>query len=120
MAARPGRNRHICGLYRHKHKMMHSAESSALARSHRKLTLQLALFALGSLLFGFALVPLYDTICDVAGYGSRRNLTQASTTGTDTNAAEAREITVEFVSTMPTAGEWEFRPAVASMKVRTG
>jgi|SRR5215831_13011402 len=93
------------------------------SKANRKLTLQLSLFALGSLLFGFALVPLYDTICDIAGYGSRQNLTQASngvaqqTSRTD---AVSREITIEFVSTMPTVGEWEFHPTVTSMKVQTG
>ena len=87
-------------------------------KANRRLTLQLTFFALGALVFGFALVPLYDTICDVAGYGSRKNLTQAAVGGAP--AVTQREITVEFVSTMPTVGEWEFHPLVTSMKVRTG
>jgi cytochrome c oxidase assembly protein subunit 11 len=86
--------------------------------ANRKLTIQLTVFALGALLFGFALVPLYDTICDVVGYGSRRNLTEASI-GNESRGIQ-RDVTVEFVSTMPTVGEWEFKPLQTSMKVRTG
>jgi len=98
--------------------MSQASHNEPMRAANRKLTLQLTLFALGSLAFGFALVPLYDTICDIAGYGSRRNLTQATVGGAPT--ATQREITVEFVSTMPTVGEWEFRPVVPSAKVRTG
>jgi cytochrome c oxidase assembly protein subunit 11 len=86
------------------------------------MALQLTLFAAGFLGFGFALVPLYDVICDVTGYGSRKNLTQATSLGT-VQAAEqpkSREITVEFISTMPTVGEWEFHPVEKSATVRTG
>jgi cytochrome c oxidase assembly protein subunit 11 len=97
---------------------MSDARQLDIRKANRKLTLQLTLFALGSLGFGFALVPLYDSICDIAGYGSRKTLTRAA------NAAETtsmqREITVEFISTAPTVGEWEFRPLVVSAKVRTG
>lgn len=35
--------------------------------SNRKLTLRLLGFALGAFGFGFALVPLYDVICDITG-----------------------------------------------------
>ncbi len=89
-----------------------------MRRANRRLTLQLAAFALGSLAFGFALVPLYDKFCDIVGYGNRKNLTQA-------NSSQAvqgveREVTIEFISTAPTVGEWEFRPAVVSAKVLTG
>ena len=95
-----------------------SDEQTQQRKANRTLTLQLTLFALGFLVFGFALVPLYDTICDVAGYGSRKNLTQAAVGSLP--AATQREVTVEFISTMPTVGEWEFRPVVTSMKVHTG
>jgi cytochrome c oxidase assembly protein subunit 11 len=98
---------------------MEQETNKAQKEANRKLTTQLWVFALGALLFGFALVPLYDSLCDVAGYGSRRNLTEASVGGGPTEAV-SREITVEFISTMPTVGEWEFRPVVTSMKVRTG
>jgi cytochrome c oxidase assembly protein subunit 11 len=90
-------------------------------KANRTLTWQLWLFALGFLGFAFALVPLYDVLCAVTGYGSRENLTQASTPTTDqTSPISTREVTVEFVSTLPTVGEWEFRAVENSAKVRTG
>src|SRR5262249_36976496 len=94
-------------------------DSGELHRANRKLTWQLWLFAGCFLVFAFALVPLYNVMCEVTGYGSRKNLTEAATLPRMSTEA-SREITVEFVSTMPTAGEWEFRPAVRSAKVRTG
>lgn len=97
---------------------MSDEQPSDPRKANRKLTLQLTLFALGSLGFAFALVPLYKVLCEVTGYGDRTALTQAAqplaTVATD------REITVEFISTAPTAGEWEFHPAAVSAKVRLG
>jgi len=85
---------------------------------HRSLTRRLWLFAAGSFAFGFALVPLYDVMCDITGYGNRSRLVEAS------EIVEApvtdRTITVEFISTVPTFGNWEFRPEVRSMQVQPG
>jgi cytochrome c oxidase assembly protein subunit 11 len=89
-------------------------------KANRRLTGQLWLFSLGFLVLGFALVPLYDVLCKVTGYGSRQNLTQASALGGDAASSAQRDITVEFVSTMPTVGEWEFRAVENSAVVRTG
>jgi len=98
---------------------MSERSSESQRKANRKLTLQLTVFALGSLGFGFALVPLYDVICDVTGYGSRKTLLEAASI--DANAASvSREVTVEFLATNPTVGEWEFRPVVGSVKVLTG
>jgi cytochrome c oxidase assembly protein subunit 11 len=87
-------------------------------KANRSLALQLTVFALGSLGFAFALVPLYDVLCEITGYGSRKVLTQAAQP--TTTVATDREVTVEFISTAPTMGEWEFRPVAVSAKVRTG
>ncbi|MGH8178054.1 MAG: cytochrome c oxidase assembly protein [Steroidobacter sp.] len=82
------------------------------------LTRQLWLFAAGSFAFGFALVPLYDVLCDVTGYGDRSRLVQAATV--EESPDEDRTVTIEFISTAPTFGAWEFRPAASSMKVHPG
>jgi cytochrome c oxidase assembly protein subunit 11 len=86
-------------------------------RDHGRLVRQLWLFAAGSFAFGFALVPLYDVICDVTGYGDRRQLTEAAQV--IEAPVESRTVTVEFVSTAPTVGEWDFRPA-GPVKVHPG
>jgi cytochrome c oxidase assembly protein subunit 11 len=80
-------------------------------RNHGRLVRQLWLFAAGSFAFGFALVPLYDVICDVTGYGDRRELTEAASVVEAPD--EKRTVTIEFISTAPTVGDWDFRPAAA-------
>jgi cytochrome c oxidase assembly protein subunit 11 len=85
---------------------------------NRKLTLKLLGFALGSFAFGFALVPLYDVLCDITGFGDQSQLARARL------AVEApddsRTITVDFVADLPSVGNWEFRPTVASMQIHPG
>jgi cytochrome c oxidase assembly protein subunit 11 len=90
----------------------------SLNKENRKLTWQLWLFAAGFLGFGFALVPLYNVLCDVTGYGDRSKLQQAA------NVIEApddtRTITIEFLSSVPTFGSWEFRPERTQIEVHPG
>jgi cytochrome c oxidase assembly protein subunit 11 len=86
--------------------------------SHRRLTFALWLIALGAFGFGFALVPLYDLLCAVTGYGDRKELTRAS--GEATTVDESRLVTVEFVANLPTVGSWQFVPEVQSMQVHPG
>jgi cytochrome c oxidase assembly protein subunit 11 len=85
---------------------------------NRRLTRQLWLMALGAFAFGFALVPLYDVLCDVTGYGNRDSLRQAAdvSESRDTN----RRVTVEMISAAPTFGSWEFRPIAATVVVEPG
>jgi len=85
---------------------------------HRRLTVSLSLVALGAFGFGFALVPLYDLLCAVTGYGDRRELTRASTASAAVD--ETRLVTVEFVANLPTVGNWQFKPDVQSMQVHPG
>jgi cytochrome c oxidase assembly protein subunit 11 len=87
-------------------------------KANRKLTWQLWLFAAGSLAFGFALVPLYDVLCDVTGYGDRSKLLQSASVVEVPDAK--RTVTIEMISTAPTFGSWEFRPEVAQLEVHPG
>jgi cytochrome c oxidase assembly protein subunit 11 len=93
-------------------------EQRALKKANRKLTWQLTLFAAGSLAFGFALVPLYNVLCEVTGYGDRSKLRQAASIVEAPD--EARTVTIEFISTAPTFGNWEFRPEVTQLAVHPG
>jgi cytochrome c oxidase assembly protein subunit 11 len=85
---------------------------------HRRLTVSLTLVALGAFGFGFALVPLYDLLCAVTGYGDRTELTRASEQPAQVD--ESRLVTVEFVANLPTVGSWQFTPEVTSMQVHPG
>ncbi len=85
---------------------------------NRKLTRQLWLMAVGAFGFGFALIPLYDVMCDITGYGNRASLREASTVVE--TAVSDRRVTVEMISATPTFGSWEFHPMAASMVVEPG
>lgn len=69
-------------------------------------------------MFGFALIPLYDVLCDVTGYGDRSRLVEAK--DVVESVVEDRWITVEFISTAPTVGTWEFRPEQPVLRVQPG
>jgi cytochrome c oxidase assembly protein subunit 11 len=90
----------------------------SLEHENRSLTLKLAVFALGSFAFGFALVPLYDVLCDITGYGNQKRLAQASVVNLKPDPN--RLVTIEFLAELPTVGNWEFRPVVRSVKVHPG
>lgn len=87
-------------------------------KANRKLTGQLCLMAAGAFAFGFALVPLYDVICDITGYGNRAALREAASM-TETTPVD-RRVTLEMISANPTFGSWEFRPVVSNMEVQPG
>lgn len=89
-----------------------------LKTQNRRLVRQLWLFAAGSFAFGFALVPLYDVLCDVTGFGSKKTLVQASTLSPSVDLK--RLVTVEFISSVPTVGEWDFKPTQATLQVHPG
>lgn len=88
------------------------------APSHRSLTLKLLAIALGSFGFGFALVPLYSVLCSVTGYGDQSALLRR------VEAIEkpdpSRTITVEFLSNVASAGEWDFRPVARTVQIHPG
>jgi cytochrome c oxidase assembly protein subunit 11 len=87
-------------------------------RANRQLLFRLLAFSLGAFAFGYALVPLYDVLCDVTGFGNERRLAQRSVIAVrpDPN----RVITLEFLAELPSAGNWEFRPVLASIKIHPG
>ena len=85
---------------------------------NKSLTLKLLAFALGSFAFGFALVPLYDVLCDLTGFGNQKALVEQRLTVETPD--DTRTITVDFVADLPSVGNWEFRPTVASMQIHPG
>jgi cytochrome c oxidase assembly protein subunit 11 len=87
-------------------------------RANRQLLLKLLVFALGAFAFGYALVPLYDVLCDVTGFGNERRLAQKSVI--DAKPDETRTLTVEFLAELPSNGNWTFRPVLREMKIHPG
>ena len=87
-------------------------------RANLSMTWKLLAIAAGSFGFGFALVPLYWTLCAVTGYGDRTKLLQkvAAIEHPDLN----RTVTVEFMADVASAGTFEFRPVVRTVHVHPG
>ena len=88
---------------------------SDLKRENRSMTWKLLAIAAGSFGFGFALVPLYNVLCSVTGYGDQSKLRQQVTAIEHPDLT--RTVTVQFLTDVASAGEWEFRPVVRSIEV---
>jgi cytochrome c oxidase assembly protein subunit 11 len=84
-------------------------------RENASLTRRLLVMVAGSFAFGFALVPLYDVICEAAGI--RVN---DAPSGIAETAATGRQVALEFVSIVAPGGEWELTPATKEMVVQPG
>jgi cytochrome c oxidase assembly protein subunit 11 len=95
-----------------------AAGTDKQAGENQSLTLKLLGFALGSFAFGFALVPLYDVLCDLTGFGDQKLLTEQRLS--QEKPDDSRSITIDFMAELPSVGNWEFRPLVASMTVHPG
>jgi cytochrome c oxidase assembly protein subunit 11 len=92
--------------------MTHGADTG---RRNASLTRQLLLMVAGSFAFGFALVPLYDVICEAAGIRVNDAPSQIAET-----AATGREVTLEFMSILAPGGEWELVPESNELVVQPG
>jgi cytochrome c oxidase assembly protein subunit 11 len=87
-------------------------------RANLNMTWKLVGIAAGAFAFGWALVPLYNVLCSVTGYGDQTKLLQR------VKAIEhpdvSRTITVEFLADVASAGTFQFRPVVRTVHVHPG
>lgn len=89
-----------------------------LALKNKRLVKKLVWLVAGSLLFAFALVPLYDVLCTVTGLNGKTSNTAAVLAKAKVD--DSRWVTVQFVtSVMPGLG-WNFYPKQSSVKVHPG
>jgi cytochrome c oxidase assembly protein subunit 11 len=88
------------------------------SRENRRLTWQLAAIAAGSFGFGFALVPLYNVLCAVTGYGDQAKLLERVVAVERPDLT--RTVTVEFLADVASAGTFEFRPERRTVEVHPG
>ena len=86
---------------------------------NKKSALKLCFVAVAMFGFGYALVPLYDVICDITGLnGKSDTVTQQQEANFDID--ESRTITVEFVANLNQGMAWDFKPEVTKMMVHPG
>jgi len=79
---------------------------------------KLVAIAVGAFGFGFALVPLYNVLCSVTGYGDSSKLRQR--VAAIEHPDPSRTITVEFMTSVASAGGWDFRPVKREIQVHPG
>jgi cytochrome c oxidase assembly protein subunit 11 len=87
-------------------------------RANRRLIRGLLIMTAASFGFGWALVPLYDVFCKVAGVGNAE--AKAGAVDARESIDANREVTVEFVADPASVGSFEFRPETRSMRVHPG
>ncbi len=89
-----------------------------LQRKNAKLVKKLVILALLMFGFGYALVPLYDVLCDLTGQNAKL---QGSVEAENQFVVdESREVTIEFVTSINESTPLDFRVETHSMKVHPG
>ncbi|WP_326539368.1 cytochrome c oxidase assembly protein [Pseudorhodoferax sp.] len=96
----------------------------SVRRANIRMVGKLAVVTAGMFAFGYALVPLYNAICEMTGINilslSERQVpgVVSKLTPENTQVDRTRTITVEFDAN--SRGPWEFKPAMRSMQVHPG
>lgn len=92
--------------------------TETVAQANQRLVRRLLLVVVGMFGFGFAMVPIYDVLCQVTGLnGKTRNEAVAATPGP---VDSQRTVTVEFVANLNAGAPWQFAPVVARLEVHPG
>ena len=86
-------------------------------RNIRRTGFKLLAVALGMFAFGYALVPLYNVICEVTGLNGKTGRVEAKNSG---EVDTSRWVTVEFTGNSMHGLPWEFSPEQKSVRVRPG
>ena len=87
--------------------------------THGKTILKLGLLVVGMFGFAFALVPIYDLICEVTGLGGRTDGKAEIAVG-ELPVDTSRLVTVRFVTNTNEGMPWEFYSDKQSMRVHPG
>ena len=79
----------------------------------------LTLVVLGMFAFGFALVPIYNSLCKALGINGKVVLEAVQYDESQQKQTE-REVTVEFVATNNSGIPWAFYPKTKKVKIHLG
>jgi len=93
-----------------------SSESAGF--NPRRSVSRLLMVVVGMFAFGFALVPLYDVICDVTGLNGKTG--DQYTEVISQSANSDRVVTIQFLTNNNADMPWKFRPEMRSIKVHPG
>lgn len=101
-----------------KQEEIHLNQTEQRNLANKKLGLKMVWIVAGSLLFAFALVPLYDVLCTMTGLNGKTKSTATELSNTKVDAS--RWVTVQFTSSVMPGLGWNFYPKQASIKVHPG
>lgn len=90
------------------------------ARENRRLVRNMLIVALGMFGFGFALVPVYNVICDITGLNGKTGQLAEAEAAARYEIDTSRTVTVEFVANRNADMPWDFAPEVTRMAVHPG
>ena len=86
-------------------------------QTNRRTGLKLTVVALGMFVFGYALVPLYDVLCEATGLNGKTGRVEATASS---KIDESRWVTVEFTGNSMGGLPWEFSPQQKTLRVHPG
>jgi len=99
------------------------SETTPLATSGkaaRKRSLwEMALLTLAMFGFGFAMVPLYNALCELTGLNGRDSGMMVASTAVS-EPDYSRTVTVQLLTVVNGGREWQFRPETSEIKVHPG
>jgi cytochrome c oxidase assembly protein subunit 11 len=89
-------------------------------KGHHRLIMILSGLVLGMFAFGFALVPIYNSLCKSLGINGKTNPEAVAYDAAKAKVDNKREITVEFVATNNSGVPWAFYPKTRKITVHPG
>lgn len=93
-----------------------------LKRENSRMVGKLAVITVGMFAFGYALVPIYKSICEMTGINilalGEQVVSGQKANVVNTQVDSSRTITVEFDAN--SRGPWDFKPAQRSVQVHPG
>lgn len=87
--------------------------------ANRKLVIKLMIGLAGSILFAFAMVPLYNVLCEVTGFNGKTS-SSAKDIAKSLKVDKTRLVKVEFTSSVMPGLPWQFAPMQSSIMVYPG
>jgi len=96
-----------------------SAHAARATLANQRMLKKLLVVALGMFGFGFALVPFYEKMCEIAGLRKVWQPGQAETGATNTQVDLTRTVTIEFDSNIRML-PWTFKPLASSLEIHPG
>ncbi|MEK7361603.1 MAG: cytochrome c oxidase assembly protein [Pseudomonadota bacterium] len=96
-----------------------SAHAARATLANQRMLKKLLVVALGMFGFGFALVPFYEKMCEVAGLRKVWQPGQVESGAANTQVDLTRTVTIEFDSNIRML-PWTFKPLASSVAIHPG